>query len=461
MQVARDSHHASYYERLKLLFLGGAFFAIIASYTIIKELKDSLFISIVGSKAYVPYAKLGILFGLIPLILIYGTLVDKMRRYQLLCMFSLIYSVIGFMCAAVVSYYGIGAENVSQSKLYWAFGWVYFFYIETFSPFVVSVFWAFLNSITSPDGAKKNYGFLISCSKMGGMFTAGTAWLLLAQNKQFGLNLTETNIHLVLMVASSTLLLTVPVIITMMMKYVPGNYLHGYEASYQFEKQQGKSGKDETGMWSGLAYLVRYPYAFGIFCSYFFYEIISAVLSYMRLGIAQEISCDVSGVSCFLFKLVFFTHFLGLVISVFGTRIIYSQLDERLSLMVMPVVMGSLLLYLAFTSSPSALIAAFVGLRSLYYAFNQPVTEALYIPTVKTMKFKTKSWIDTFGRKMARATGSGFNIFASTAAGGMLAGPLYVGFFGSIIICWVCVSYFLGNKFHHAVKRGEVIGSEQ
>lgn len=460
MQVAHDSHQ-SYYERLKLLFLGGAFFAIIASYTIIKELKDSLFINIVGSKTYVPVAKLGILFGLIPLVLIYGKLVDKIRRYQLLCLFSLIYSLIGFICAGVVSYYGIGTENVSQSNFYWIFGWVYFFYIETFSPFVVSVFWAFLNSITSPDGAKKSYGFLISCSKLGGMFTAGTAWFLLAHNKHFvGLQFTETNIHLVLMIASSTLLLAVPVIITLMMKYVPGRYLHGYEAGYQFEKQQSKSGKDETGMWSGLSYLIKYPYAFGIFCSYFFYEIISAVLSYMRLGVAQEVSCDVSGVSCFLFKLVFFTHFLGLVISVFGTRIIYSRLDERLSLMVMPVVMGSLLLYLAFTSSPSALIAAFVGLRSIYYAFNQPVTEALYIPTVKTMKFKTKSWIDTFGRKMARATGSGFNIFAATAAGGALTGPLYVGFFGSIIVLWVFVSYFLGNKFHHAVKRGEVIGSD-
>ena len=113
MQVARDSQYA-YYERLKLLFLGSAFFAIIASYTIIKELKDSLFINIVGSKTYVPIAKFGMLFALIPLVLIYGKLVDKIRRYQLLCLFSFIYSLIGFACAAVVSYYGIGTENISQ-----------------------------------------------------------------------------------------------------------------------------------------------------------------------------------------------------------------------------------------------------------------------------------------------------------------------------------------------------------
>lgn len=461
MQSVAHGKSDHYFERLKMCFLGGAFFAIIASYTIIKELKDSLFMNIVGGVKYVPYAKLGMLFALIPVVLLYGKLVDKIRRYQLLCFFALLYSVIGFICTAVMAYYGIGLQNTTNSFVYWLFGWLYFFYIETFSPFVVGVYWAFLNSITSPAGAKKEYGFLISCSKLGGMLTAGSAWFLLSfNNKGYGIALSETGIHILLMVLSSVLLLTVPIIIWFMMKKVPGRYLHGYEASYQFEKQQSKMGEEETGMWSGLSYLLKYPYAFGIFCCYFFYEVVSAVLSYMRLGVAQQVSCDVSGVSCFLFKLVFFTHFIGLIIAVFGTRIIYKQLDERLSLMVMPVVMGSLLLYLVFTSSPTALIAAFVGLRSIYYAFNQPVTEALYIPTVKTMKFKTKSWIDTFGKKIARATGSGVNVFASNLAGGAFSGPLLISFFGSIVVLWVVVAYFLGNKFHYAVKRGEVIGSE-
>ena len=62
MDVQRDVNH---YERLKVLFLSGVFFSIIASYTIIKELKDSLFINIVGGKEYVPYAKLFMIIGLI------------------------------------------------------------------------------------------------------------------------------------------------------------------------------------------------------------------------------------------------------------------------------------------------------------------------------------------------------------------------------------------------------------
>lgn len=459
MDVQRDVNH---YERLKVLFLSGVFFSIIASYTIIKELKDSLFIDIVGGKEYVPFAKLLMIIGLIPIVLFYSKLVDTVRRYQLLCFFAYLYSIVGFLCAAVVAYYGVGAENTSHSLVYWVFGWMYFFYVESFSPFVLGVFWAFLSSITSPEGAKKNYGTLISWSKIGGMLTSGLAWILLAHNNgHYGLGMSDTAVHLVLMFLSALLLLAIPLIVKVMMKKVPGRYLHGYEAAYQFEKHLSKSGEEaETGMWTGLKFLIKNPYVFGIFASVFFYEVVNSVLSYMRLGIAQNSSDGtVSGASCFLFKIVFITHFVGFIISWFGTRAVVTRLGERLSLMVMPLLIGFLLLYLILSSSPNALIAAFVVLRAVYYAFSQPVTESLYIPTVKTMKFKSKAWIDTFGKKFARGFGSTFNIMIAHLAGAGLA--LFQGiFFSGIISIWLVVSYFLGKRYQRAVRRGEVIGSQ-
>lgn len=463
MQNARDvQNEVHYYERLKVIFLGATFFSIIGSYTIIKELKDSLFMNIVGGKEYIPFAKLLMIVGLIPIVLCYSKMVDQVKRYQLLCLFACMYSLIGFACAGVVAYYGVGVENTSNSLIYWIFGWIYYFFVESFSPFVLSVFWAFLSTIITPESAKRNYGTLISYSKVGGMVTAGTAWFLLAQNDgHYGFGMSDTSAHLFLMIMSSTLLLTVPLIIIRMMQVIPGRFLHGYEAAYQFEKQQSKTGDEaETGIWTGLKYLIRYPYAFGIFCVIFFYEIVNAVLSYMRLGVAQENSGgNVSGASCFLFKIVFITHFFGWLISALGTRAIVTRFGERLSLMVMPVVIGILLVYLILSSSPYALIAAFVALRAIYYAFNQPITEILYIPTVKAMKFKSKAWIDTFGKKLARGVGSSFNIVSSHL--GTVASGVFQSFFlTGIIGCWLVIAYFLGKKYQGAVKRGEVIGSD-
>lgn len=461
MQTFRALWEIEKTERLKTFFLSGAFFAIISSYTIIKELKDSIFINIVGGKEAVPYAKLFMIVGLVPLVLLYSKLVDTVRRYQLLAYCAWVYSLIGLFCAIVIAYGGLGAEVVEPYSAYWFFGWFYYFYIESFSPFVVGVFWAFLNSVSTPESAKKNYGILISMSKLGGMVSAGIAWFLLAHSGQcHAIGLNETRLHTLLIVMSSAILLAVPFIINWMMKVVPGKYLHGYEAAYQFEKKQSKSGHKDTGILSGLLMLLRYPYAFGIFSTLFFYEVLSAILSYMRLGVAQSASPDISGVSCFLFKIVFYTHLIGFVISLFGTRALISYFGERLSLMVMPVVMGTLLLYLMMSSSPGALIAAFVALRAIYYAFNQPVTEALYIPTVKDMKFKSKSWIDTFGKKFARGAGSSFNIFASSIGGGVTSG-IHGVFFGSIVILWSLVSFLLGKRYDKAIKKGEVIGADE
>lgn len=461
MQTVRALWEIEPHERLKTFFLGSAFFAIIASYTIIKELKDSIFMNIVGNVKFVPYAKLFMMFGVVPLVLLYSKLVDKVRRYQLLSYFAWMYAVLGLFCALIIKIGGLGATVVEPYSLYWFFGWFFYFYIESFSPFVVGVYWAFLNSIYSPESAKRNYGLLISVSKLGGMFSSGIAWFLLSYNThcRWGLNCTDTNMHVLLMIGSSIVLMVVPFVVTTMMKMVPGKHLHGYEAAYQFEKKQSKSGKEATGIFAGILMFVKYPYVFGIFCTIFFYEMLSSVLSYMRLGVAQNASADISGVSCFLFKVVFFTHLIGFIISLFGTRAIVVYLGERLSLLVMPVAMGTLLFYLMISKSPSALIAAFVALRSIYYAFNQPVTEVLYIPTVKDMKFKSKSWIDTFGKKLARSGGSGFNIIASTVTSSV-AGGVHGIFFGSIVVLWSFVSLMLGKRYHQAIIKGEVIGAE-
>ena len=112
MDVQRDVTH---YERLKVLFLSGVFFSIIASYTIIKELKDSLFIDIVGGKEYVPFAKLFMIVGLIPIVLFYSKMVDTVRRccllwsgggkyVELICLLAF-WMALFFLCRKFLSFY--------------------------------------------------------------------------------------------------------------------------------------------------------------------------------------------------------------------------------------------------------------------------------------------------------------------------------------------------------------------
>jgi AAA family ATP:ADP antiporter len=452
------------HERLKVFLLTVGFFCVIGGYTLAKELKDSIFVSTVG-REYMPWAKMLSMIVLIPAILIYSRLVDVLRRYQLLVLYSVLYGIGGLICAYYLGHPTIGLDNTDTSP-YRLFGWILYFFIEGYSPFVVSVFWAFTNSITSPEGAKNNYTVMIAGSKIGGMITAAFAWWLLSRRRivYTAIELTDVTSHQVLLAVSSLLLLIVPIVIYIMMKKVPGKYLHGYEAVYKAEKKR----EDEEGltggtfgvirsMMSGLTMFVRYPYVLGMFGMIFFWEIVNVVLQYIRLGVGKSSTNNVAELSSFLFGQVFYVHLAGFFIVLFGTRAIIAWLGERKSLMAVPILTGFVLVHFLTRGTAQAIAFVYVMIRSINYAFAYPLRESLYIPTTKEVKFKSKSWIDAFGAKVAKGCGAFYNV-ATAGFAESLASIVHMGFFGVIILLWVLTAHLLGRRFERAVARNEIIG---
>jgi len=401
------------------------------------------------------------MFILLPAILFYAKLVDSIRRYQLLCLYSTFFGILGLVFTFFIGHASIGILNTNTSP--WRlFGWLFYFFVEGYSPFVLSVFWAFANSISSPQAAKKNYGLMVSGSKLGGMFTAGLAWWLFSQNRIAVADALAVDVfnHQLVLGISSCMVLLVPLIVILLMKKVPGRYLHGYEAVYKVEKKRKKEGSEQTGVFAGLVMLLRYPYVLGIFGMVFFYEVIATVLSYMRLGVAQSNAATISAVSAYLFQMVFMTHAVGFFISLFGTRTLLEKLGERVCLMLIPLISGALLLYFMFETTPGSLMVAFVALKAVHYAFSWPVRESLYTPTVKEIKFKSKSWVDAFGSKFARTTGSVFNIMVARL-GTTLLMPVHSFFFAGIVGLWFMTAFMLGKRFDWAISNNEVIGVEE
>ncbi len=456
--ISRLMHKLFYVEpseRVKLFFLTLIYFLIIITYTVAKEFKDSVFVSVVG-KSYVPAAKIMAWLALIPAIFIYSKLVDKLRRYQLLCFYSLVFGILGLVFTVLMGHATIGLQNTnaSASRL---FGWIFYFFVEGYSPFLVSVFWAFANSVNSPDSAKKTYGLMVSGSKLGGCLSAGLGWYIFSS--QLMSSLSDTARHQwVFGITSAILLLIVPVVYYLMKK-VPGYQMHGYEAAYRVEKAKSKKGASETGIWAGIVMLFRYPYAMGIFGMVFFYEVIQTVFSYLRLDAAQANTHSMGAFTGNLFKLIFISHLIGFFISLLGTGALLRRLGERTCLLLIPLTSGAMVLYMVISGlSPAAIGFAFVTLKSINYAFSWPVRESLYIPTVKEIKFKSKSWIDAFGSKFAKATGSTFNIIATGA--GALFLQVHMIFFGVLVVLWTLTAWLLGKRFDLAVSRNEVIGAD-
>ncbi len=447
-------------ERLKFIFLGVTYFLIVCGYSIVKDLKDSIFITMVG-RTYYPLAKLIALCVLIPAIFFYSKIVDKLRRYQLLAFYGTLFGLLGILFAILLGHPTIGLANTNASP-HRLFGWIFYFFVEGYSPFLVSVFWAFAHSITSPRGAKNHYPYMVSASKVGGMVGVGSAWVIFTWYGSASLSsYHDVLIHQLVLGGASCVILVIPFVVYMLMRKVPGRYLHGYEAAYKAEKEKSKLGKDETGMWSGLVLLLKYPYVLGIFGMIYFYELIAQVLGYLRLGVAQSHAVNISHLSGYLLKMTFMMHAVGFFISFFGTSALMKRLGERTCLILIPVISGVLLAYLMVETTPAILAGAWVIFKAVNYAFAWPVRESLYIPTVKSIKFKSKAWIDAFGSKVAKSSGQAFNIMISKLGVVISAGPIYSIFFGSVVSLWFFVAYFLGRRFDWAVRNNEVIGLEK
>ena len=447
-------------ERMKLFFLSLLYFLVVGAYTITRDLKSSIFLVTVG-KEYIPWVKVISMLMLVPAIFFYSRLVDRIRRYQLLIFYSVLFGIANLIFAYYIGHPQIGILNTDAhpSRL---FGWFFYFFVEGYSPFVVSVFWALANSVNSPAEAKRNYGYMVAGSKFGGMVAAALAWYIFGLSSQLAHPyLTHVVAHQIILVISTLFLALVPIAAILFIKMVPGRLLHGYEAAYQLEKHKSESVvPSKPSMFAGLEMFLKYPYVLGIFGMVFFYETVSTVLGYLRLGAAEAGAESISDVSKVLFEIAFKAHFVGFLISLIGTQALLSRLGTRICLMLIPFSMGGILFYLIFETSPQSLRNAFVVFTALNYAFLAPVRESLYLPTVKEIKFKSKSWIDAFGSKFAKTAGSMFNVFAAKMGAAFML-PVYSFFFAGVVCMWFGVAFLLGRRFEQAVVNNEVIGAEE
>jgi len=448
-------------ERVKVVLLALTFGLIIAGYAAAKELKDTVFMAIVG-RDYIPLARTLALFAMIPPIYLYAKIVDRLRPYHVLTACSLFFGLIGLIFAYYIGDPGIGITNTDTgpNRL---FGWLLYFFVEGYTPFLVSVFWAVANSVNNPMAARENYGLIVSGSKVGGLLSSGLAWWLFSWASSLAdPSAYDVFTHQAVFAISSLIILLVPVCIHLLVKHVPKKQLHGYEAAYQVEKQRRKAGEARTGFFAGLKVFLKYPYVLGIFGMVFFFEVITTVVSFLRLGEAGANATSVSRVTSYLFKTIFIMHVVTLLISVLGTRPLFKLLGERVCLLLIPTASAVVLVYFMFNMTPGALILTYTTLKAINFAFSWPVRESLYIPTVKDIRFKAKSWIDVFGTKFAKTTGSAFNYTFITGAmiPATLLPPL-VGFVVPVMLLWTGTAYLLGIRYDRAVRNNEVIGYDE
>jgi AAA family ATP:ADP antiporter len=437
------------YEKLKLLYLSISFFFIIGSYSILRSLKASIFLALVG-KNYLPLAKIMGIILIIPIMIVYAKIIDNLKRYQVIFLFLILYAIFGFIFAGILSHSVYGVSNTLTSP-YRITGWLFEILMDLYQALVVSTFWSYVNSVSTPSFARKSYGLIVASSRTGGVISTFIGYVILDCNFISG------NYSIPLMIIfSSFLLFTAAYFIHKIAWNIPYEHLHGYEAAYQASKQ-----RQSLGGLEGLKLIITQPYVFGIFWLVACFEMISIIFDYkMQVLMSIAHNNDIYNMSKFMFMYTGTFQVVSLFFALIGTTTLLKKMGVTPCLLIMPIATFMLILFLSCYPTLYTVFILMVILRALHYGFNSPIREILYIPTVKDIKFKSKAWIDSFGRTFSKSSGSTVNILTivqQTVFGFSI--ETFATF--SITFVWFFISLLIGKKYNTTILNNDVIGTNK
>jgi len=440
------------YDKKKAFYSACAFFFVIGAYSILRSLKTSIFLGFVG-KEYQPIAKIISIVIMIPVMLFYSKLIDKLKRYQAVYFFLICYAILGIIFSYYFFHPVYGIKN-TQTSPYRILGWMFEFSMDMFQGLVVGTFWAFVNSISTPDFASKNYGFIVAASRFGGILTPLISWFLLEQS-----GLVSWHSIPLLTFFASLLLLIASFFIHRIIYSIPESHLHGYQAAYQANQVKEHAPK-KPGVLEGLKLLLTEPYVLGIFGLVYSFEIISIIFDYqMQVLMSIETNNNIHAMSSFMFIYTGTFQALSFFFAIFGTSHLLQRIGLQGCLLIMPIVSIILTIVLMLYPKLITVFIIMVILRALNYGFNHPIREILYIPTVKDIQFKSKAWIDSFGRTLSKTSGSAVNML-SILQNSTLCLVLESACSISVAIAWAFIAFFVGKKYQNTIKANEVIGKK-
>lgn len=440
-------------ELKKYSLLGIVYGIIIGVYWTLRVVKDSAFMCMVG-QSYLYYAKTASLLILLPVVLMYSKMIVFLPRHRMLYALIALYSVLALLFGFLFLHPTLGLAN-TQAGVGRILAWAWYVFVESYGSLVPALFWAFATDITDPNAARRGFPLVVmiaqSLSCLGPLLLTP-----LASARWFG-----SSAYVVL--AAALVLAFALIIVKIFMTVVPKEQLVGYRPAHAIAVED-KLHHKKIGFWSGLRLLLSQPYLLGIFLVVAVYEAIMALIDFNFKNKVGEVTSGESACTLYLGSYALWVNLISSLCLIFGASNIQRRLGLRVSLLVMPVIIG--VAVFAFTLYPveHVFFWIMVGAKGLNYAINSPSVKQLYVPTTVAVKYQSQTWIDTFGSRGAKAIGSLFNAIRSPLThmfGAQMAIGLYrglsAGFSGVLLLVWFFVALYLGRRYNKAVDKKEVV----
>lgn len=410
-------------EEVHLLLLsGGYFFFVLASYYVIRPIRDEM--AVVGGVENIAWLFTGTLIGTLLVHPLFTWAVSRFPRERFIPIayrFFIVNLALFFLFM-----------RTAPDGVYVWIGRVFFSWTSVFNLFVVSVFWAFMADIFRSEQGKRLFGFIGVGGTLGGVLGA----LLTANLAEL---LGPVNLLLV-----SALFLEVAV-----------RLVRGLGRRVKVSGVGSPEAEDEViggGVLAGIRDAFRSPYLLGIILFMFLFTFTSTAIYYQQTDIAERSFSDPGAPAAFFARIDLFVNIVALATQALLTGRIIKWFGLGAALAILPLVTVAGLLGLGVAPSLGVLFVVQVLRRGWNYGLMKPALEALYTVIPREEKYKAKNFIDTtiyrtgdqlgaWSNKAFLALGMSFSTMAFAAA--------------PIAAIWVAAGLLLGV----AQKRRALVGS--
>jgi len=405
------------------------FYIVMSSYYILRPLREEM--GIHGGVRQLPKLFLATLAVMALITPLFGSLVRRFPREKFI---PIVYR---FFAGNLIVFFVVLGRIEGESLV--LAGRIFYVWISVFNLFALSLFWAFMADGFGYQRGRRLFGIIAIGGTLGAITGSGlTANLVDVIGRN---NLLLFSI-LLLEVAVQTI------------KSLSGRFRL---ADFHAENGPGRpvAKVSGQGVLAGFSLTMSSPYLLAISAYLFLYSLGSTFLYFEQANIidAYVLTCEAR--TAIFGRIDLWTNILTLC----GQLLVTGRLMPRLgtgkvlALLPVAVAVGFALLGLAnlgYASALTVLVIFQVVRRAMNYALVKPARETLFTLVDRNVRYKAKSFIDTFVYRGGDALGAGL-FSALTAAGLGLAGVAFTAV--PMALVWGAVGLYLGRRQQQLVHQ--------
>lgn len=443
-------------RRLSCIFLSTSLAVALATAQFITPVKTAVFIDVVGTSRE-PVAKSLVLVVLCPALVVYSILVSALpkAKYLVLTVCGIFMAIFLFMALAL--------QVAGGTPPAWI-AWFLYFAVETRGVIVMPMIWSAVADVTPPELSKKCFPFFFFVIQLGGIIGSLCAIRVSSLGGEVGLLLLQTGCFVVIaglawlgcsVIEEGTSDERLPITGTAADVLDSGTRK---ETLVEGSQSSSKSIREVawealTSGFAGLWLLLSRPYAMMTFWVSYAYLLPRTVLDYENTVQVRNAFAVRHDQIAYFGQVYLICNIAVACISLLATRKLVQVGGIQRMLFVLPVVctgcIGALCIHYSLDMSTAAVVVA----STAAYALNSPCKEMLYVRTSRDIKYKAKSWAETYGNELMKLLGSQINLWINNDSRSFACHPNCfqpgptIGITALWAGIWMVVAHHLGRMY--------------